>query len=516
MSELKGYFLPKSLEDLEEKLEFTEKKVGDYTVKLPVIKPEHIKIITQKLKENRDSLISDAAIDWLAQIYNKVSSKWKGNSYKKKKIAMEILPLLTGLTKEVIEFYQFSTIYKINYHNIIYFGEASIPEEAFKKFTRIKGIDVMVRSYASFVNKLKFARAIKNPRVVRLVTYITPSNVPGLIEVLGLFLSSLARAASITKTPSIQPIFAPLYAESIQEVDEGLTETIAVIPWKGGNLEIEDILFRNSDVVSVVSSTKTANSVKKRIDNLRKNGYEVKGCYHGGKFGFVIISREYTTREVADLAILDGFGYEGYMCSSPAFGFFIERGGQYSPQEFAELLVKEGTRFQNMLPQGKLFRKNRELKVSELLLKEELSEGMKVYHTQGSHFTVVYKPKIEFIPDGQDRIFKIIPIDDIYEVIPYLYKWKEYLQTMGFAIPKIRFMAFADKIAKIGITNFRVIGSVTLPRFGEAWDGYYPLIEFITEDYVKWVSINVEEMDKGIYKQINWMNNLINKFEEKR
>jgi len=516
MATLKGYFLPKSLEDLEKELEFIEKPIGDYTVKIPKIKPEHIKVVTQKLKENRDSIISDASIDWLAHIYDKVSQKWMDNSYEKKKIAMELLPLLTGLTKEVIEFYQFSTIYKINYHNIIYFGEIDIPEEAFKRFTKIKDINVMIRGYASLVNKLKFARAIKKARTVRLVTYITPSNVPGLIEVLGLFLSSLARAASITKTPSIQPIFAPLYAESIQEVDKGLAETIAVIPWKGGILEIEDVLFKNSDVVSVVSSTETAKSVKKRIDKLRKEKYNVKGCYHGGKFGFVVISREYISREIADLAILDGFGYEGYMCSSPAFGFFIERGGKYSPQEFAELLVKEGTRFQKMLPQGKLFRKNRELKVSELLLKEEITEGMKVYHSKKKHFTVVYKPKVEFIPDGQDRVFKVMPIDDIHDVIPFLHKWRDYLQTMGFAIPKIRFMAFADKVARLGITNFRVIGTVTLPRFGEAWDGYYPLLEFITEDYVRWVSINVDDIDRGIYKQTEWIDKIIKRFEKEQ
>ena len=110
---LNGYYLPDSLSYLEDKLEFRELAVDDFVVKVPKISKEHILEIVSVLKKNRDEFLSTITIDEVAETYDRVSKKWSDKEYQHKKIAMELLPKLTNLSPELIEFFQFSTLYKI-------------------------------------------------------------------------------------------------------------------------------------------------------------------------------------------------------------------------------------------------------------------------------------------------------------------------------------------------------------------------------------------------------------------
>ena len=506
---LKGYYLPPSLKHLEKQLEFEKLSAGDYVILKPKFNATHITEIVNTLKENRDELLSDYILEEIAVIFDNVTEKWKNNEYEKKKIAFDVLPLLTNLSPELIEYFQFRTMYKINKETIMFLGKFELPEEVFKKFIPIKESKTMLKGFANLFNRAKLKKALKNMRELKLITYITPSNVPGLIECLGIFLAAVVRAASVIKSPSIQPVFAPLYAESILEENKALGETIAVVPWKGGTLEIEDILFKNSDAVSVVSSTETAMSVKRRIDELNKKGYPVKGCYHGGKFGLEVISKEYANKDVAGLSVIDGIGYEGYMCSSPAVGFFVELGGKISPEKYAEYMAEEAELISKRIPQRKYFKALREKEVAKILASEGMNPDVKFFTSPNNEFTVIYEPKPTLKPIGQNRLFRVMPVKDIFDVLDMLSDWKEYLQSIGIAIPDSRLSNFAEKAGKVGLTNLRIAGTLTLPRLGESWDGNLPISEFYVPDLVRWVSINTLSIDEEIPKLIAEKNRLI-------
>ncbi|MGQ4914779.1 MAG: acyl-CoA reductase [Candidatus Asgardarchaeia archaeon] len=497
---LNGYYLPDSLSYLEDKLEFHELAVDGFIVKVPKISKEHILEIVSVLKKNRDEILSTITIDEVAETYDRVSKKWADKEYQYKKIAMELLPRLTNLSPELIEFFQFSTLYKIDVHTIKFLASMKLNAEFLKTFIALDDANAMLRGFASFTAKMKLLSQIKTQKEIKLVTYITPKNVPGLIEALGIFLSTVAKASSITKTPSAQPVFAPLFARSICEVNKDIGETMVVVPWKGGTLEIEDVLFKNSDAVSIVSSTETVNSVRKRIDVLRKKGYKIKGCYHGGKFGLVVVSKEYATKDVALLATLDAIGYEGYMCSSPAFGFFVERGGELSPEQFAGHMVDAAEKLGSLIPQTQFFRKLREKELAHILVDSAMNAGVKIINTPSRNATVVYYPKPKINPNGQNRLIKVMPINNVHDVFDLIRNWRDYYQTIGVAMPHKKLLKFAEKAGKLGFSNIRVIGTVTLPRLGEAWDGNLPVIEFFIEDIVHWISINTRDIDNEISK----------------
>lgn len=507
--ELKGYYLPEGLSYLEDEMDFKEIKFNRYTIKVPKVERRHIEEIVQTLRKNREVFLKNMMIDEIAESYDKVTKIWKNSNSEYKRIAMETLPMLTNLSAELIEFFQFSTIYKINESAIKFLADLKIDRTYLKNFVTLENANTYLRGFASFTGKLKLLSAMSKVRELKLITYITPKNVPGLIEALGIFLSSIAKASSITKTPSAQPIFAPLYANSIREINKDLGETMVVIPWKGGTIEIEDVLFRHSDAVSVVSSTETANSVKRRIDQLIKQGHQIKGCYHGGKFGLVVIGKEYATKDVAYLAAIDAIGYEGYMCSSPAFGFFVEEGGNTKPERFARYIADGAEKLSKIIPQTDYFRKLREKELAHILIESAMDPNIKVYNTSNRSATVVYYPKPKIIPNGQNRLIKVMPIKDIYDIFGLLKQWKEYFQTIGIAVSQDRLLKFAEIVGKKGFSNIRVVGTVTLPRLGEAWDGNLPVLEFYVDDVVHWISINTTNIDQEIRKLSDEIKKLI-------
>ncbi len=509
MSELKGYYLPKSLKSIEKEMEFDEKKVKDYILLLPIINKENIGSIVSELKENRNKYIADMPFSDIAKTYGDVSRTWSNNNYEKKKIALELLPELTNLSPELIEFFQFRSIYKIDENTIGYLSTLNLPSEVFNQFVPIEGAKTFVRAYAGFRDKISLKKISQNNRELELVTYITPSNVPGFIESLGIFMAGIVKASGLIKTPSVQPLFAPLYAESVAEKSKEIGETIAVVPWAGGDQSIEDVIFRNSNVVSVVSSTQTAMSVKNRIDELNRSGNAIKGCYHGGKFGIELIGKEMSNAEVAGLAAIDGIGYEGYMCGSPAFGFFVEEGGDLSPLEFAETLADQMEKISKVIPQTNFFRKLREIKLGEIVSKPRFEGGQSIFPSSENNFAVIYESKFNLNPIGQNRLIRVFGVKSLEEVINKLKPWKEYLQTAGLAVGNNRLEKISELMGKTGLSNIRVVGTVALPRLGEAWDGNYPVYEFFIPDKIHWTSINAIDFEKEIQELCNIKNDII-------
>lgn len=505
MPTFKGYYLPPNIEEeLSPSMDFEERLVGDATILVPILTPDHVHTLLPLLRSNRQR-ISGFSITKIASLYDKVSTRWQDHNYDRKQVALKYLPILTSLSPELIEYFQFRSIYKISQSTIEFLASFYTTGEVFKRFVEIKGSNTYLRSYGGLRDKMKIKNVLRGPKEHNLVTYITPSNVPGFIEALGIFLGNIAKASVLVKTPTAQPLFAPLFAESIREVSPELGDTLCVVPWSGGDRSIEDMIFEQSDVVSVVSSTETALSVKQRVDqfNKRKNGGRIQGCYHGGKFGMELVAREFATEEVAGLAAIDAVGYEGYMCASPAFGFFVERGGELSPEEFAAKVAEKLRELSLIIPQQALFRSLRERKVAETIPNLQLGQD-KVFTTPNHDYAVVYQNQPSLNPVGQNRFVRVMPVDDLAEVVQMTKPWRGYLQTAGVAIPNNRLFegGLAEAMGKAGFSSLRVVGTVALPRLGEAWDRNFPFLEFFIPDSTDWISVNTTDVAAEI-KQLS-------------
>ena len=502
---LKGYYLPPSFEDLENQLEFVERELLDATIIIPkYFSPEMAEKIVLRLKKNHEQ-IKNLDINEIAKTYNKIGKMWSRESaYSKKDIALKYLPVLTNYSSEMIQFYQFTSIEQISkiiIKNLINYRFSS---EVFSKFIQIPETKTWIRAYANLIDKIRLKRIMSSDlREIKLITYITPKNVPGIIEAIGIFLGNMIKSTVLIKTPYEQPLFAPLVAESIKEISPILGESIAVVPWKGGHKELEKRIYSHSEVVSVVASNRTINIISKDIKKLNKTGCDIKGCYHGQKFGLDVVSNEYLmdekdARKVAALMALDGAAYEGLMCASPAFGYFVERGGKINGSQFAKIVAEESTKVAKIIPQSEKFCKDRELQLSKII--QHPMQNREIFYKSNEGFSVIYHQKFELKPISQYRLQRIFEIPKLEFLINKLRPYRAYLQTIGIAIPNERLFEqrIAKKLGKVGFSSLRVVGSVCIPRLGETWDGSYPIYEYYIPDFIHWQSINTENISDEI------------------
>ncbi|MHA2358326.1 MAG: acyl-CoA reductase [Candidatus Heimdallarchaeaceae archaeon] len=502
---LKGYYLPPSFEDIEEELEFEERELSDTTLLVPkYFGPEIAEKIMSGLRINHD-IISKMEVEDIVETYDKVGKKWgEWEDYTKKKIALKYLPELIGYTPEVIDYFQFKTIYQINHKSSKDLVNYLFPMEVFIKFTQIPDTKTWIRAFASILDLIRLRRIMKNElKELKIITYITPKNVPGIIESLGIFLANIVKSTIMVKAPMVQPLFACLYAESIAEESPDLGESIAVVPWKGGNKDLERVIYSHSDVLSVVGSNRTIKIIRKDVDKLNREGYDIKGCYHGRKCGLDVVSIEFlmdedTARKVATLMALDGVGYEGFMCASPVLGFFVEAGGRINGIQFAKLLAEASLEVSKLIPQSDYFQLNRCFRLAEMML--ESIPDRQIFHGQNDEYTVIYEPKFELNPIGQNRLHRVFEIPELDFLIRKIRSRRKYLQTIGIAVPNERLFGqkIAEKLGKAGLSSLRVVGSACIARLGETWDGNYPIYEFYIPDFVHWSSINAADVTEEI------------------
>jgi hypothetical protein len=66
-----------------------------------------------------------------------------------------------------------------------------------------------------------------------------------------------------------------------------------------------------------------------------------------------------------------------------------------------------------------------------------------------------------------DRLFRVMPVDRLEDVIPLPKPWAASLQTAGIAVPDSRLMHLAEKLGKAGVSSLRVTGTMTQPKLGE-------------------------------------------------
>ncbi len=493
----RGYYLPPSLADVERRLDMEELPLGDARLLVPRLKPEDAYTIANTLRENRAKIASMPVTD-IADAYDRAIGSWKDNTRPEKQAALKYLSLLTDLSPEMIERFHFGAFNQINRRTIEAYAAIQLDKNVLKSFIPLESMGTYLRGYTGFMGHVWLKLNVFKSENVQLATFIAPSVPTGYYESLGMLLGSIVRAATLVKTSPAQPLFAPMFARSVAAASPAIGETLAVLPWQGGDSAIEDAVFRQSNAVCIVGSQATTKAVGDRINTLnQRENLNIKGCYHGGRHGFGLIAREHATRDVAKLAAIDGIGYEGQLCFSPAFGHFVERGGPLSPEQFAGALAEEAGRLSATIPQMPAHREAREKRTGG-------NPGCACRWPAGHHRR----------GPGLRRRLRASPVHETDVHGPAVprharrppgrrHPAAEALDRQPADSRHRRSRRPADCTWQTGWERkasaaLRVTGTMTQPKLGEAWDGNLPGLEYYLPDAAKWVSINTINVDREI------------------
>ena len=117
-----------------------------------------------------------------------------------------------------------------------------------------------------------------------------------------------------------------------------MADALAIVPWRGGTVDLEDAAIGEADAVVAYGSSHTTEAIRPRV----RAGKPFLS--YGAKIGFSLIGREALRADLYAGTVhrmaIDVATYDQQSCLAPQT-MFVERGGAMSPAQVAELLASE-------------------------------------------------------------------------------------------------------------------------------------------------------------------------------
>ncbi|MBI3989810.1 MAG: acyl-CoA reductase [candidate division NC10 bacterium] len=457
-----GAFLPPSVNaDEVARLDF-----GEIVVETAILTPGQLEKAIEAITEARDRYLAHRPIHTILSSLDQVIALWLDPTSPLRRVAEEALPAATHLSSEMIT------------HGLPAILEGYRKDHLLQVLEEELGDPLFLDTF----RPRKFGRS--RAYGPRLTTHILSGNIPALAAPSVIF-ALLVKSAVLVKSSSDEPIFPPLFARSIAEVDPELGRCLAVAWWKGGEETLEAIAFSRSDVVIAYGSGQAITSIKGRVQG-RFIGY-------GHRLSFGVIGREALSdlEEIARRAAYDTSMFDQQGCLSPHL-FYVEEGGAATPKGFARALAHAMDELHKALPRGRL--SPEEASVIHQLrgayeFREIAGEDVAVYAGEGMSWTVIYEKDPTFLPSCLNRTVRVKPVGDLGQVVQLVAPYAPYLSAVGIAAPPNRLLPLVDALGRLGVNRICPVGKMQHPPAGWHHDGRFQIL-----DLIRWVDL---EEDRG-------------------
>lgn len=313
-----------------------------------------------------------------------------------------------------------------------------------------------------------------------LLAHIWAGNVPGL-PVWSLVSGLLVKAGNIGKAPSAEPLFAGWFAKAIAEAAPDIADSMAIVWWKGGDIDAEAALTREADTVLAYGGNESLAAIRDRLP------VTTRYLPYGHKISFGMVAKQSLdsrkASEAAHRAAYDIVRYDQQGCYSPHV-FFVERGGRISPEGFSQYLAHELASFETKFPR-------RVLSVSEAgevaawrhqeEIKSFSADSLTVLGDPAGAWSVVYDGETsDLAPSGLNRTVKVVAVDSLNQVPEQIAPYRKLLQTVGIAAPPAELFRLSELLGLEGITRVSALGAMTAPEAGWHHDGRFNLADLVT------------------------------------
>ena len=482
MQEIQAYMVPKSISLEHFREEVVETNQTTYLLQYPILTAANIKEITNVVQENRDNYLAKLTTNEIINRLDKAVHKWLDPAYPLRKVAETLIPRITGYDAEMVRLELKRYIRSFRKKELLRFLDEEFDQPAMLDEFRPRKSGGMSKAYGP-----------------RSIFHVFSGNVPG-VQIWSLIMGLLLKSAAIGKTSMAEPLFPVLFAQSLAEVDEQLTESIAILPWKGGTKELEEPAIDAAEAVIVYGSSKTVDSVRQIVPPSKKF------LSYGHKISFALIGKEALTPDhyyetiykiAEDVAI-----YDQQSCLSPQ-SILVETGGAIEPQQFAQMLAAELERYQKKRPRAMLndeeamsIQKTRNQFELEALHNQKVS----VYASkEDTSWTVIFHKEAGFEGSPLNRTIHVFASEKLEEDIPKVRQYQQYLQSCGVALSPFRLLDMAEMLGSYGINRICSIGEMNRAKPGWHHDGGFNLLDLVRiTDIERNVEQEMERFDPDV------------------
>jgi len=427
-------------------------------VQVPILGAAEIEALARHVRQNVEQQLQRYPVARIVDVIDQVIARLldRQDPYRRKMEAM--LPVITGYDPEMVRLGLTGYLKTFRKPELLRFLAEDFPNPAI-----LDGFQPLAKG--------GFGQAF-GPSIL---AHIWAGNVPGL-PLWSLVSGLLVKAGNIGKVPSAEPCFAGWFAELFAEVEPDLADCLAVVWWRGGDVEPETALLQHANLALGFGSNESLAAIQSRTP------ITTRFLAYGHKVSFGIVSAAILdpakVAAVARLAAYDVVRYDQQGCFAPHV-FFVERGGAVSPEHFAHYVAQALAAFEQKFPRRPLTLSDTN-SIAAWRNAEELTNGSQVIGDPDGKWSVAFQAADgDFGPSALNRTIRIVEVDTVSSVPARMASYRALLQTAGIAARPKELFSLATALGEIGVTRICALGDMTAPEAGWHHDGRFNLLDLV-------------------------------------
>jgi|SRR5579862_82066 len=441
-----------------------------YFVDLPpeaTLSPVLLTEACQTLKRNRERYLAGRSTEQIVNVLSDVAEAWRKPDNPFRRLALELGPTETGFSMATLkrgldDF--FRQITRDHLHALLT-----------QELGDSRRLDAMTASDVE--QKSSRAATVTGPE---FLIHIAAGNIPDP-TFMGIVLGLLTRSAQFVKCASGSAFLPRLFAHSLYEADPKLGACLELAQWRGGNTDLENILFAEADCVTATGSDETLAALRSRLPACAR----FLGYGHRVSFGFV--AREVLSHaggpRIASRVTDDVVAWNQLGCLSPHV-IYVQPGGEVSPERFAELLADELERREQTEPRGELPSPHAAAITSRRGIYEVRAahspETLMWHSKESTAWTVIFEADPRFQTSCLNRFIYVKPAKDLTELLQNAEVVRGKVSTVGLAAPEPQAVELALPLARWGVTRVCPLGQMQNPPLTWRHDGRPALGDLVT------------------------------------
>lgn len=310
-----------------------------------------------------------------------------------------------------------------------------------------------------------------------LLAHVWAGNVPGL-PLWSLISALLVKAPSVGKVASAEPLTAAVFARLLAEIEPRLASALAIVWFRGGDVARERALFSEADVVLAYGGDATLAALRQQVPA------HARWLPHGHKISAGVVSAAaldaHQLADTARAAAMDVVRHEQQGCYA-AHAFYVVRGGQASPRDFAQALAGQlsalALRYPPPAPELAEAASVAQWRQGMAMAGEE---GVELLGPMDAGWAVAYRDTAHaLLPTALHRSVVVQAVDHLEDVPAMLAPRRQHLQTVGLAVTPAELQVLALGLAEAGVTRLCGLGHMPAPEPGWHHDGRYSLLDLV-------------------------------------
>ncbi len=431
-----------------------------------VLPPAMIEAACDTLKRNREKYLGPRSTDEIVKILCEVATDWRQPENIFRKHALELGPAETGYSQAVL---------------------ATGLDGFFRQFTpdNFQALLEQELGHAQRLDRFVGADEEKSSRTAmahgpEFLVHIAAGNIPNP-TLMSITLGLLTRSAQFVKCASGASLLPRLFAHSIYQADPKLGACLEIAEWRGGNRELETVLFDRADCLTATGADETLAAIRAQLPaKVRFLGYGQRVS-----LGFVTreVLREETVAEVVSRAADDLVAWDQNGCLSPHV-IYVEERGAVESDKFAARLAVELAKREASAPRGKIAVEAAAAIASQRTIYETIAAhraDARIWSSQNSTaWTVVFEHEVRFRFSPLNRFIYVKPVPDVAAVMPGVDEIHGKVSTVGVAALPEKTKELALRFARWGATRICPLGQMQNPPLTWRHDGRPALGDLVT------------------------------------